>query len=118
MTGTYARPPIGNATARAAMESRHDKSTAKVRKVERDRREAYRLVDIRDGRKCRACGASKNLEHHHLIGRGRRESESTAAICLLCKSCHDLKHVKRTLRITGNANQVLTFELLGKVWNG
>jgi hypothetical protein len=114
---TYQRPPMGTATPRAELKTRRDTQTAKERKTEKDRREAYRLVDIRDGRKCRACGSKQDLEHHHIRGRQVKDAETTGNICLLCGDCHDLRHVKRTLVITGNANQLLTFELGGKVWS-
>ncbi len=113
----YARPPMGNATPRATMETRLEKQTAKQRKVEKDRKLAYRLVDIRDQRRCRACDAKGIIEHHHIQGRGLKGSEVTGNIVLLCKPCHDLRHVKRTLVITGNADQLLTFEHDGRVWH-
>lgn len=117
MSGTLERPPMGSATPRAAMTTRHDKQTAKERKTEKDRKAAYRLVDIRDQRRCRACDAKGILEHHHLRGRQVKDAETTGNILLLCKPCHDLRHIKRTLVITGNADQLLTFEHDGRTWN-
>lgn len=112
--------------SRASMQSRHDDKVAKLRRKERDRRDAYRLVDIRDGGTCRACGrrtfvgvpGSLGREHHHIRGRQVKDAETTGNLCVLCKDCHDLRHVKRTLVITGNADQMLTFEQDGKVWHG
>jgi len=111
---------------RAAMTSRLDQKSKKARKTEQDRRAAYRLVDIRDGYRCRCCTVkvsahspdlTKRLEHHHIRGRFGKDAETTANIVTLCKTCHDLRHVKRTLVITGNADQLLTFSLGGKEWN-
>jgi hypothetical protein len=111
---------------RAAMTSRHDAKTAKARKKVQDRRNAYWLVDMRDKGCCRACGKvtmsahpdrTKRREHHHIKGRQIRQAETTSNICLLCCDCHDLRHVKRTLIITGNADGLLTFELDGKTWD-
>jgi hypothetical protein len=85
-------------------------------------------VDIRDKGVCRACGVltrlgvplsdPKRREHHHIRGRQVRDAETTGNIGTLCGGCHDLRHVKRTLVIVGNADQPLTFELDGKVWHG
>jgi len=102
---------------RAVMRTRHDDKLAKVRKTEQDRRAAYRLVSIRDGYRCRACG-ERGSEHHHIHGRVGKAAETTANIVLLCDDCHDLRHVKRTLVIVGNADQLLTFEQDGRVWHG
>lgn len=102
---------------RASMRSRHDDKVAKARRLEQARRTAYRLVDIRDDYRCRACG-KRGTEHHHILGRGRKESETSAAICLLCAACHDLRHTKRVLTIVGNADAVLLFELDGRTWHG
>ena len=112
---------------RSAMTSRHDAKLTKARKTQRDRLNAYWLVDVRDKGLCRACGKmtvskspdrSKRREHHHIRGRQVKDAETTANILTLCADCHDMRHVKRTLIITGNANQLVTFELDGKVWNG
>lgn len=113
---------------RSEMKTRREAKGEKLRRTEQARRAAYRLVDARDEGKCRACGRVTNAfvspadpkyrEHHHLRGRQVRDAESTGNICILCGGCHDLRHVKRTLVITGNADQPLTFELDGRVWNG
>ena len=112
---------------RSAMTSRHDAKVAKTRKRLQDRRNAYWLVDVRDKGVCRACGKmtvstchdrSKRREHHHIRGRQGKQAETTGNILTLCADCHDLRHVKRTLIIVGNADQQVTFELDGKVWNG
>jgi len=100
---------------------------AKTAATERQRRETYRLVELRDGMKCRACArrvvkttilSLARLEHHHVRGRGRKDSESTANLVCLCKGCHDDRHVTRSLSVTGNADSTLTFEQDGRVWHG
>ena len=107
--------------------SRRQQAVQKSRKKTADRRTAYWLVDMRDKGCCRACGVAtkfsalgdpKRRDHHHIRGRQMRDSETTANICILCGTCHDLRHVQRTLVITGNADSVLEFELDGKVWRG
>lgn len=110
---------------RSGMISRLDAKMARNRKTVTDRRAAYRLVDLRDEGKCRACKCLTFLrmgldqrEHHHIHGRQIRNAEQTSNIVTLCRRCHDLRHVKRTLVIVGNADQTLTFELDGKVWHG
>lgn len=112
---------------RSDMKTRREASAAKSRKKVSDRRNAYWLVDMRDKGCCRACGTEtksfhpnleKRREHHHIRGRQVKDAETTGNICLLCGSCHDLRHVKRTLVITGHADQLLAFSLDGREWNG
>lgn len=127
--GTLRPPDWSERTAkpRHEIESKHDEDVKETKRTLRMRREAYRLVDIRDKGQCRACGAHtqpfaldpmKCREHHHIRGRQVKDAETTRNICCVCKNCHDLRHVKRVLTVTGNADQVLTFELDGKVWHG
>jgi hypothetical protein len=118
MAGTYDRPEMGNAPSRQELETRHDSKLKDQRKTEQKRREAYKLADIRDGRCCRACGTKHTQEHHHIRGRQIRNAEDSGNVMCICKSCHDRRHVKRTLVITGNADQQLCFELDGRVWHG
>lgn len=106
---------MGNATSRAEMDTRHEAKTAKDRTKLKARREAYKLVDRRDKGLCRNCKA-RGEEHHHIRGRWVRDAESSGNIVLLCVPCHQLRHVKRTLTITGNADQVLTFAQGERVW--
>ena len=100
---------------------------AKRRGAENRRREVYRLVEIRDGFKCRVCTRKvvrtmelrlNRLEHHHIHEPGGKRIDSTESVIVACKECHDERHVSRRLHITGNANHVLTFEKDGQCWNG
>ena len=98
--------------------SRLVERTEKRARVSRQRDETYRLVELRDGMRCRCCARRvvkttaldrARLEHHHIRGRGRKDSETTANICVLCLECHEARHLTRTLTITGNADSTLTF---------
>jgi hypothetical protein len=84
-----------------------------------------RDVDLRDAYRCRACGRRivKTLrvqpdraEHHHVIPESLSGPTTLENVCLLCLSCHQDRHIKRTLKISGNANGLLTFERDGKTW--
>lgn len=108
-------------TTRAEQRGKTERETTK------QRRSVYLLVEQRDGRRCRACLAivskvltvgPKRLEHHHILGRGGVKAETSANICVLCKTCHDDRHVKRILKITGNADGLLCFERAGQKWHG
>lgn len=93
------------------------------------RRKAYRQVDERDGGFCRCCGirtrwiaqnvvAPDRREHHHLEGRGEPRLEVSSNIVTLCKTCHDLRHVTRTLSIFGSADACLRFRLVRYITDG
>lgn len=105
--------------------TRAEGRSARAKAIETAQKAAYRLVDARDGLICRVCGrrvkktltlAVDRLEHHHVNGRGRIEDEAPENICVVCKGCHDDRHVKRTLHLSGNANKRLRCEQDGKVW--
>jgi hypothetical protein len=90
-------------------------------------REVKRIVDTRDSGRCRACGrrtracmeiVADRREHHHVRPRRKGRLDETSEVAILCKSCHDDRHVTRTLHITGNADATLTFEKDGRTWNG
>lgn len=107
--------------------TRLDRKQAKAALVSKSRREAYRIVEIRDAMQCRACGRRvvrtselrpDALEHHHIRGRGGKNAETTGNLILLCRECHELRHLKRELSISGNADQQLTFEYRGRTWRG
>jgi len=110
-------------TRETRLESKQRKGAA----LESARREAYRIVELRDGYRCRACARgvvrtaelrANRLEHHHVMGRGSILYEATANICVLCKACHDERHVTRRLSIHGNADGTLRFEKDDHVWRG
>ncbi len=92
---------------------------------EAQKREAYRLVDIRDGRCCRACGrrcrstleaVADRLEHHHLVFRSRGGKFTTDNLVSLCMADH-IEAQQHRLIITGHPDAVLTFEAKGRVWH-
>lgn len=68
-----------------------------------------RLVDRRDGHKCRVCGSRDNLMHHHVRFRSQGRDDSTSNLVLLCGSDHADVHAYR-LTITGNADSELIIE--------
>lgn len=81
-------------------------------------REVCRAVNIRDGHACRACRKPISLSaitllerghHHHIQYRSQGGQDTTEGVCLLDATCHEQIHVKKTLRIEGNANEGLTF---------
>lgn len=95
-------------------------------KDEQAKRDAYKVVDERDGKKCRACGrrcrqtlecVPDRLEHHHYLARslgGEHRPENLVTLCLE----HHAEATLHTLIITGHPDQVLTFERAGKTWEG
>ncbi|MCR4375639.1 MAG: hypothetical protein NUW22_12400 [Acidobacteria bacterium] len=104
------------ALQKSAAGTRLDRKTKKAAETVTQRRKVYKSVEVRDKMRCRACGvrvrktaglAGNRLEHHHVNGRTGPAAETTRNVCLLCKSCHDERHVKRTLNISGNADGVL-----------
>jgi 5-methylcytosine-specific restriction endonuclease McrA len=96
------------------------------RALERDRREVYRLVDIRDQWTCRACSrrvrstlaaVADRLEHHHLVFRSRGGRDETSNVVTLCLLDHS-EAQRHELTITGNPDSTLTFERAGRIWHG
>jgi 5-methylcytosine-specific restriction endonuclease McrA len=101
--------------------------TAKKRAEEQHWREVCRLVEIRDGFKCRACGRKvtktltlqeDRLEHHHVKPLSLGGEDETFNVACLCLRCHQQRHVMWTLQITGNADSTLTFQQDGTEWFG
>jgi hypothetical protein len=100
---------------------------AKRKAKETQRRETYRVVEQRDQMTCRCCQKRVRktmelrmdlLEHHHVNGRDVADAEGSWNVCLLCRGCHDERHVTRTLHISGNADGLLTFERGDERWTG
>lgn len=90
-------------------ESRAREKQQRKRTKEAIRRDVYREVTIRDGRRCRSCGSRVHLHHHHLRFRSKGGADTSANLLLLCAVCHDDLHGYR-LGITGtDANKVLRF---------
>lgn len=49
-----------------------------------------RLVDERDGRRCRICGSTWRLHHHHVVFRSHCHIDKEDNVILLCWRCHDI----------------------------
>lgn len=93
--------------------------TAKEERDERKREkkahllEVYKLVDQRDRGQCRVCGRrcelgstfSNRVERHHVIPKSLGGEDSTANLASLCVDCHDDRHKRGILRISGNADE-------------
>lgn len=116
---------LAGASQKFDLPSRLDEREADRKATEKARRDAYKAVEVRDQMTCRVCGRKvrkiatlhpDRLEHHHIDGRDVIDAESTKNICCVCKFCHDLRHLKRTLKIEGNANKTLICEYAGRIW--
>lgn len=112
---------------RSAMKSRLDEQRDADREEGRAWRELCRFVNERDGYRCRCCQRhvvfslkrqDARAEHHHVIPLSLGGPDTQQNVALICLKCHEDRHVKRTLHITGNANKKLTFEQDGKTWIG
>jgi 5-methylcytosine-specific restriction endonuclease McrA len=94
----------------------------KTAKEERDERKAAkkanllevcRAVDRRDQGRCRVCGKrceigstfANRVERHHVIPRSLGGKDETGNLASLCVECHDDRHKRGTLRISGNADE-------------
>lgn len=51
-------------------------------------KETYDKVIERDGYKCRLCGATQNLQLHHIYGRGKDLTNDINNCIMLCRHCH------------------------------
>lgn len=116
---------MGRTFFKADLVTRAEAKTADAKGVELARLAAYREVERRDGLVCRVCRrrvrktltlAVNRLEHHHIDGRGGLVRETTSNICVTCKGCHDDRHVRRVLQISGDANGELRCERDGQEW--
>jgi len=76
-------------------------------------RQCYRIVDERDGKRCRVCrrpgypnGTTllDRLHHHHMVYRSRGGQHEPDSVILLCAICHAAIHIEGTLRVSGDAN--------------
>jgi len=87
------------------------------RKAERAAlRACYAAVNVRDGCKCRVCGAAgptckestlAPLHHHHLVKRSLAPERiaDTSNVVLLCGGCHDKAHgLRPMLQLSGDAD--------------
>lgn len=107
--------------------SRLQEKTARAREEERAWFALCRLVDARDGMKCRCCRRRlvqtlslqpDRREHHHIVPVSLGGQDTKQNLITLCLGCHQDRHVRRTLSITGNAEQTVTFEQAGRIWHG
>lgn len=87
--------------------------TAKRAMAEAELRRVYALVDARDQGRCRVCGRrcsttasslADRAERHHLQPRSLGGPDTTANLATVCRSCHDERHTKGTLALSGNAD--------------
>jgi len=107
------------ATTARIQQTRLDAKRAKARAEARTWLDVCRAVNVRDNYTCRSCGRrcvqtltvqDDRLEHHHVIPKSKGGPDTTANVCILCLQCHDERHVKRTLHISGDANGELTIQ--------
>jgi hypothetical protein len=99
---------------------REERAERKATKLA-ERRAVYAIVDRRDEGQCRACGrrcsttatsSDQRGEHHHIIPRSLGGQETPQNVALVCVWCHDERHKKGTLRISGDAHER---DLLGRL---
>lgn len=55
-------------------------------------KETYEYVFKRDGGKCKICGSQRELQLHHVLGRGRQYTNNTDYCVMLCVRCHEMVH--------------------------
>lgn len=94
----------------------------KTAKEERDERkrakkaawlEVCKAVDRRDQGKCRVCGTqcalgstfSDRAERHHVRPRSLGGPDASWNLATVCVDCHDKRHKKGALRISGDADE-------------
>lgn len=100
-----------------ALTSRVAAATAKKQAADLAWRTVCKLVDQRDGKRCRCCGKRSDPDatgllarghRHHLIYRSAGGTDTTGNLCTLDASCHADAHANK-LRIEGNPDVALTF---------
>lgn len=100
--------------------SRFEVADARESDEEKHWREICAYVTAREKHKCRYCRRRTNPNastllgrghHHHIVYRSAGGEDSKENVCLLCARCHDAEHVKKSLHISGNAEETLTFSL-------
>ena len=92
--------------------TRADEKTTKDNAEKAAEAKCYRLVDKRDGLRCRVTGQLLSLRgglttkvyRHHLIERSQGGPHETWNVLTVSKATHDEIHVKGTLRLFGNAD--------------
>lgn len=73
---------------------------------------AYAAVDRRDGKACRVCerfcspdAPTLRADRHHVIPRSLCGPDESWNLVILCRDCHDERHTKGTLQLSGNADE-------------
>lgn len=92
------------------------------RDEEKQKRDAYKFVDARDGRKCRCCGRKGNpnavgalgrIHRAHIHDAGTQGAMDPANLVSLCWICAALETVKQLFFIGKDANREgLSFEIM------
>ncbi len=116
---------LGTAKQKWEMEPRAVTKDKRKKAVVKQRRDSYIAIEHRDAMLCRCCGKKvvrtlelrlDRLEHHHVNGRDVPDAEGTWNLACVCKECHDERHLKRTLRIAGDADGFLRMKQGDKAW--
>ncbi len=111
-------PELVQTFFKSAQPSRVERAQEKARLIDAVWRACCKLVDARDHRRCRCCGRRSDPEaigllvrghRHHIIYRSAGGENSPENVITLCAECHDDEHVKRTLRVEGNADEGVMF---------
>lgn len=55
-------------------------------------KETYNAVFERDGGCCKLCKSQRELQLHHIMGRGPNHTNNPNECVMLCRSCHELVH--------------------------
>jgi predicted restriction endonuclease len=93
--------------------SRHDERAKKAFARDAVWRAVLRKVALRDGNKCRVCGKRCRFgahqiryyaDPHHVTPRSLGGGDTLDNIAMLCRPCHDERHVHGRLAIEGDAN--------------
>lgn len=103
---------------KSALITRVDRAVEKAAADAANWKAVCQIVDARDKRECRACGKKSNPDgvgllnrghRHHIVYRSAGGQDVSANLVTLCATCHNAEHVKRTLRVDGDADERLTF---------
>jgi 5-methylcytosine-specific restriction endonuclease McrA len=88
--------PLTRATKKADQEKmgrlRQKRPRLKLGREEYDA--LRRRVLERDGWRCQSCGASKDLQIHHLKPRSKLGGDEISNLISLCAGCHGMQHGK------------------------
>jgi len=70
------------------LRQRHPREKLSLEKYELLRKQVLQ----RDGWRCQGCGASQNLQVHHLIRRSKLGADALDNLITLCATCHQSQH--------------------------